>query len=272
MEFAESILWAQDIFCLEDELHSTPNCRLVTNKQHTCEGTIYTMQKGDTCQSISKAMSMATDRLIERNGLTYTCSDLLEGRNLCIEDSCELVRIEQGQICQDFVKWKWFSTIQLQSWNPTLKPLCNSRLIPNLDAVAGRYICIGPPGESNGPEPSPTQPVKGKWRIETLVSTKVSKATAHSASITTTEPFKPYKTRLPKIDVNLDAANSKAELLKYCWLTDEDWDYALDSDDPPEDCQSLMDVYCTFHPERPSPTAPSSIPETCTPGSSMDEL
>lgn len=61
---------------------------------------------------------MATDRLIERNGLTYTCSDLLEGRNLCIEDSCELVRIEQGQTCQDFVKWKWFSTIQLQSWNP----------------------------------------------------------------------------------------------------------------------------------------------------------
>ncbi|KAI8657422.1 LysM domain-containing protein [Fusarium keratoplasticum] len=271
MEFAESILWAQDIFCLEDELHSTPGSRLVTNTQHACEGTIYTVQKGDTCQFISKAMSVATDRLIERNGLTYTCSDLLEGRNLCIEDACEIARIEQGQTCQDFVKWKWFSTIQLQSWNPTLKPLCNSRLIPNLDAVAGRYICIGPPGDFNSPEPSPTRPVKGKWRIEAPVSTKPSKTIMNSTPVTTTEPLEPYKTHLSKIDASPEAANSKAECLKYCWLTNETWDYTLDTDGPPEDCQSLMDIYCTF-PERPSPTAPSSIPETCTPGSDVDEL
>ncbi|RSL53079.1 hypothetical protein CEP54_010571 [Fusarium duplospermum] len=247
MEFAESILWAQDLFCLGDELHPTSNSRLAANTKDTCKGTTYTVQKGDTCESISKAM------------------------NLCIEDACELVKIEQGQTCQDFVKWKWFSTIQLQSWNPTLKPLCNSRLIPNLDAVAGRYICIGPPGEYSGPKPSPTQPIKGKWRIETLMSTKAAKATANSGVITTTETSNPYKTRLPKVDVNPDAANSRAEFLKYCWLTNESWDYTLDSDGPPEDCQSLIDVYCSFHPESPSPTAPSSVPETCTPGSSIDK-
>ncbi|EEU44274.1 uncharacterized protein NECHADRAFT_84640 [Fusarium vanettenii 77-13-4] len=167
MEFAESILWARDLFCLEERLHSTPDSRLSTNTQDAYEGTIYTVQKGDTCESISKAMSVATDRLTERNGLTYTCSDLLEGRNLCIEDTCEIARIEQGQACQDFVKWKWFSTIQLQSWNP-----------------------------------------------EALVSAKPSKTTANPAPVTTTEPLKLYKTHLPKIDINPNAANSKAEFLK----------------------------------------------------------
>ncbi|RMJ07362.1 hypothetical protein CDV36_013033 [Fusarium kuroshium] len=269
MEFTESILWAQDLFCFDYKIYPTSNS---PNTKDNCKGTTYTVQKGDTCESISKAMSVATDRLIERNGLTYTCSDLLEGRSLCIEDACEIARVEQGQTCQDFVKWKWFSTIQLQSWNPTLKPLCNSRLIPNLDAVAGRYICIGPPGDIDNPEPSHPQPMKGKWRIEPLVSAKPLKTTVNSAPITTEEPWKSYKTRLPKIDVNSDDANSMPELLKYCWLTDGAWDYTLDSDGPPQDCQGLMDMYCTVHLERPSPTAPSSIPETCTPGSSVDEL
>ncbi|KAL2676738.1 hypothetical protein Neosp_010503 [[Neocosmospora] mangrovei] len=225
MEFAESILWARDLFYLKEKLHSTPDSRLSTNTQDTCKGIIYTVQKGDTCESISKVMPVATDRLIERNGLTYTCSDLLEGRNLCMEDACEIARIEQGQTCQDFAKWKWFSTIQHQSWNP-----------------------------------------------DALVSAKPSQTTMNSTPVTTTEPLEPYKTRLPKIDVNPGAANSKAELLKYCWLTDESWDYALGIKGPSEDCQSLMEVYCTFRPERPSPTAPSSIPETCTPGSDVDEL
>ncbi|KAI8714281.1 LysM domain-containing protein [Fusarium sp. LHS14.1] len=273
MEFAESILWARDLFCLEEKkLHSTHDSRLSTNTPNVCEGTIYTVQKGDTCESISKAVSVATGKLIEGNGLTNTCSDLLEGRNICIEDTCEIMRIELGQTCQDFVKWKWFSTIQLQLWNPTLKPLCNSRLIPNLDAVACRYVCIGPPGEPNGPQPSPTQLVKGKWRMQALVSSKPSKTTMNSAPVTITEPLEPYKTRLPKIDVSPDAANSKAEFLKYCWLANETWDYILDSDGPSEDCQNPMDIYCTFHPERPSLTVPSSIPETCTPDSDVDEL
>lgn len=107
---------------------------------------------------------------------------------------------------------------------------------------------------------------------EAPVSTKPSKTIMNSTPVTTTEPLEPYKTHLSKIDASPEAANSKAECLKYCWLTNETWDYTLDTDGPPEDCQSLMDIYCTFHPERPSPTAPSSLPETCTPGSDVDEL
>lgn len=76
------------------------------------------------------------------------------------------------------------------------------------------------------------------------MSAKPSQTTMNSTPVTTTEPLEPYKTRLPKIDVNPGAADSKAELLKYCWLTDESWDYALGIKDPSEDCQSLMEVYC----------------------------
>lgn len=84
----------------------------------TCGGTKYTVKEGDTCESVSKANSMATDRMIDVNRLEYTCTELKAGMELCIRDTCKLATIEQDQTCEGIVEGKGFSVIQLQSWNP----------------------------------------------------------------------------------------------------------------------------------------------------------
>ncbi|GAB1317701.1 hypothetical protein MFIFM68171_07911 [Madurella fahalii] len=108
----------------------------------TCTGTKYTVRTGDTCKSISKAQSMSTDRLIDVNYLEYNCTTLTVGQDLCIQDKCPLVTIQKNQTCQDLVAGKGFTTVQLQSWNPTLKAPCDRRLTPNLDSLEGRHFCI----------------------------------------------------------------------------------------------------------------------------------
>lgn len=84
----------------------------------TCSGETYTVQEADTCLSISKAKSVATDRLVDANHLEFNCTSLAAGRTLCIKDICTLATIEAGQTCDSIVEGKSFTTVQLQSWNP----------------------------------------------------------------------------------------------------------------------------------------------------------
>ena len=84
----------------------------------TCAGTTYTVKSGDTCESISKANSVATDRMILLNNLDYKCASLVEGRELCIQDTCKLATIQNNQTCDDLVEGTGFTVVQLQSWNP----------------------------------------------------------------------------------------------------------------------------------------------------------
>jgi len=86
----------------------------------TCAGTKYKVKQGDTCNSISRAQSMSSDRLIHVNYLDYDCSGLVAGRELCIQDTCPLVTIQKNQTCEDLVAGKGFTTVQLISWNPSV--------------------------------------------------------------------------------------------------------------------------------------------------------
>lgn len=84
----------------------------------TCTGTKYTVASADTCQSISKAKSIATDRLISSNGLDYNCTSLKAGTSLCLGQTCALQTIMKNQSCQDITNAKKFTYVQLISWNP----------------------------------------------------------------------------------------------------------------------------------------------------------
>lgn len=84
----------------------------------TCTGIMYTARLGDTCESISKANSVATDRMIDLNSLDYGCTALTTGTQLCIQDTCNLYTIQQNQTCGDIVKGQPFSLVQLLGWNP----------------------------------------------------------------------------------------------------------------------------------------------------------
>ncbi len=91
-----------------------------TNSPSTpsCAGTTYMSKQGDTCESISLAQSVATDRLIDVNYLDYSCTTLTAGMKLCIQDTCKLVTIQKNQTCNDLLAGRGFALAQLTSWNP----------------------------------------------------------------------------------------------------------------------------------------------------------
>jgi hypothetical protein len=97
---------------------SSPTTASAPATTPTCAGTKYRVRKADTCDSISRAQSVSSDRLEYVNHLDYNCTTLVVGQELCIQDTCPLVTIEKNQTCQDLVAGKGFSTVQLVSWNP----------------------------------------------------------------------------------------------------------------------------------------------------------
>lgn len=118
-----------------------------------CTGTRYTVAAQDTCQSISKAKSIAIDWLISSNNLDYDCSSLTAGTTLCLGPTCALQTITKNQTCQDITANKRFTSVQLISWNPYVWPfdtkvawLMDCRMIhstcDNLDSMVGRSICV----------------------------------------------------------------------------------------------------------------------------------
>ena len=84
----------------------------------TCMGTKYTVKSGDTCESISKAQSVGTDRLIQRNKLDYACQELKAGRELCIDNKCKTLTITKGMTCDSILQDKPYTLVQLEAWNP----------------------------------------------------------------------------------------------------------------------------------------------------------
>lgn len=84
----------------------------------SCAGTTYISKQGDTCESISLAQSVATDRLVDVNYLDYSCTTLTAGMKLCIQDTCKLATIQKNETCSDLLFGRGFSLNQLISWNP----------------------------------------------------------------------------------------------------------------------------------------------------------
>ncbi|KAK3395031.1 LysM domain-containing protein [Podospora didyma] len=85
----------------------------------TCAGTLYKAKQGDTCESISKVNSVATDRMIDLNNLDYKCKTLKPGATVCIEDQCRTLVVQKNQTCDSISKGQAFNVGHLQSWNPT---------------------------------------------------------------------------------------------------------------------------------------------------------
>ncbi|KAF3803804.1 hypothetical protein GCG54_00011641 [Colletotrichum gloeosporioides] len=81
----------------------------------TCRGTTITVQEGDTCEPISRANSVATDRNIADKYMDYSCRELVVGMKLCIQDTCTIAQIQQGQTYEDRTSSKGFTIVQLTS-------------------------------------------------------------------------------------------------------------------------------------------------------------
>ncbi|KAL3458145.1 hypothetical protein BJX64DRAFT_302108 [Aspergillus heterothallicus] len=114
-----------------------------------CTGSIYTIQQGDTCQSVSEAQSVGTAQLLVDNGLEAYCANFPTQGGLCIENTCT-------------------AYIQLTTWNPILGHGCR-----HIGRSVGNTICLSPPGDD-------------KWSPITIPSaTLTTTATATAAPVPT---------------------------------------------------------------------------------------
>ncbi|KAH7322710.1 hypothetical protein B0I35DRAFT_509996 [Stachybotrys elegans] len=126
-----------------------------------CDGEVYTIKEGDTCQSISKANSLATAWMLSDNQLKAFCADFPKaGETICIKNKCKTYTIKADDTCQGIAVASKITMVQLYSWNPVLGAACN-----RMSMSVGDTVCIEPHDdedyspptfESSVPEPEPT--------------------------------------------------------------------------------------------------------------------
>lgn len=61
--------------------------------EHLCLGTNYTVKPGDTCESITDANGLATDRFLAANSIDVKCQSLSEGSTVCLDGKCMLHKV-----------------------------------------------------------------------------------------------------------------------------------------------------------------------------------
>lgn len=101
-----------------------------------CQRT-YTVLATDTCASIAQANKVATFGVVSLNNLGTGCEALVEGKTLCLPETCTLRKITRDDDCGQVVKDANTTIPRLIAWNPMLNPECSNFL----DYI-GYYICI----------------------------------------------------------------------------------------------------------------------------------
>lgn len=106
-------------------------------------GSIYTVQPGDTCNSISLAQNVSTYSVIYSGGLDSACTTLLPGAILCLLPQCKLYTVQGTDTCSNILTaiGNGVTGTQFLSWNPNINSLCG-----NLYRLSGTQICVSPPG------------------------------------------------------------------------------------------------------------------------------
>ncbi|KAI2707493.1 hypothetical protein DTO013E5_8367 [Penicillium roqueforti] len=228
---------------------STPTGATSTTATPTCTGHTYISIEGDTCKSISKANSVSTDQLIKVNKLDYSCSMLISGTPLCIQDTCTVFTVQQNQTCNDIIKAQSFGLVQLIGWNP-------------------------PPGGGEFSLPDSTNKTSAGLP-SSLITSWVPGTPVTTMDNITTSWYSPiidpnYTPSIPTFTPNATLSSLLAERTKYCWITAEDENNGfIPEDDLSDNCYSLYESYCDLGPTDPVPSpSPSAIPTSCTPTSS----
>lgn len=125
----------------------------------TCSGTKYTVQSGDSCQSIATANSITVNELlVSNNNIIPDCSSSpAAGTVLCIrKKACKLYTVQTSDTCSSIVASydtlgvSKFTQTQLVSWNTNLRSDCS-----NLIDLVGSAVCVNNPGGDYKPSTTP---------------------------------------------------------------------------------------------------------------------
>lgn len=115
------------------------------------DATVYIVESGDTCVSISVGQNVSTSALINLNSLDMSCTHLAAGVNICLPEVCEIYRVKESDTVKSIVAGlsSEVSVPQFVAWNANLNSL---RSTENLTSIAGKYICVSPPGTLTLPD------------------------------------------------------------------------------------------------------------------------
>lgn len=116
----------------------------------TCSGSLYAIQSGDDCYSISKAQGVGTAWMLADNNLAAYCTNFPTLGNLCLSNTCKTATVGNNVTCSAIATAANITETQLIAWNPIINPVCS-----NLNMMNGTTLCIEPPGPKI-PVASPT--------------------------------------------------------------------------------------------------------------------
>lgn len=143
---------------------TVPNRPTTTGPVPTCEGTVHTIQAGDTCQSVSLGRGVSTSELLRVNNLEAFCNNFPTSGTLCIPSKkvCKpyQLRTDGSDTCASIGKANNATYAQIVSWNSDFGSYCN-----NLGRLAANsfIVCVSTPGgawvhPSPGLEPTTSVP------------------------------------------------------------------------------------------------------------------
>ncbi|KAL3442262.1 hypothetical protein BJX65DRAFT_313042 [Aspergillus insuetus] len=112
--------------------YSSPGGSTTPTPSPGCKGTKYTIQPGDTCQSISQQQGVGTAWLLYDNDLSAFCADFPTEGEICVQNTCETHILTEED-----------------TWNPILGVNCR-----HISRSLGSTICISPPGDDNWIRPT----------------------------------------------------------------------------------------------------------------------
>ncbi|CBF89274.1 hypothetical protein AN0542.2 [Aspergillus nidulans FGSC A4] len=239
---------------------------------------------GDTINSIANALSVATDRLLMYNGLPLTWDEpFTAGEELCLDQvsQCLIHKVTSSDSCSSLLVLAGPSVtdLMLQSWNPTIGRSC-----ANLETIIGKYICIGPPGQTSTFTPvipSTTASPTITTPPDTYTWEPAPDSLTNTVNITTTWAFPTETVSIPVHTANSLPSKEDTQAMRdrtaHCPFKDEynstiwnaglgDEEYHLHSWDlDPECTEEYWDPYCLPGPNDPILPSPTEIPSSCYP-------
>ncbi|KAK1756635.1 carbohydrate-binding module family 50 protein [Echria macrotheca] len=131
-----------------------------------CDGTLYAIKSGETCQSIALSQGYSTSQLIAANGLTAYCRNFPKSGSICLprQLKCKPYAPVAGDTCNTIGAQNDVSFAQMVSWNPEVGQLCG-----NMGTIISKsmIICLSNPGGSwtdpNSSQMTTTSTSKPSW-------------------------------------------------------------------------------------------------------------
>ncbi|OGE53422.1 hypothetical protein PENARI_c008G09124 [Penicillium arizonense] len=105
----------------------------------SCSG-FHTVEKEESCVTVSEANNVSTYGLIASNALDAACNSISEGRNLCLPSTCKTYQLGLSDTCESLISSLDITMAQLLAWNPMINTGCS-----NLASWIGWYLCASSP-------------------------------------------------------------------------------------------------------------------------------